>query len=429
MLKLRLLTACIAASSAFLPALIAQSSHAALTFEVAKAFEEAPQIAVVPFASDNLVYSIVQSDLQRSGKFNSASSNLPERPTSISEINVGTWQNSGIPYVVVGKVTPSGDGLQIQYELFDVKKNTRLLGEVLQVPASRQREAGHLIADKIYQALTGIQGDFSGQIAYVLRNRDAGKLIYTLQIADTDGQQPKTILESPEPILSPTWTPDARKLAYVSFETKRPAIYLQDLATGERQVLAQFKGLNGAPSISPDGQKMLFTGSMDGNPEVYEMNIATKRLARLTRDTAIDTEARYSPDGKSFVFTSDRGGTPQIYRYNLDDGSTRRLTFSGAFNARGSLSSDGRSLALVHRKAGSQYQVAVQDLASGVISILTPTPLDESPSFSPNGQMVVYATREGSRGMLSIMSVDGRFRMRLPSEQGEVREPAWAPRR
>ena len=168
---------------------------------------------------------------------------------------------------------------------------------------------------------------------------------------------------------------------------------------------------------------------MDGNPEIYQMNIATKRITRLTRDSAIDTEARYAPDGKSFVFTSDRGGTPQIYRYSFNDGDTKRLTFNGPFNARGTLSSDGRSLALVHRKAGSQYQVAVQDLASGVISILTPTPLDESPSFSPNGQMVVYATREGNRGMLSIMSIDGRFRMRLPSEQGEVREPAWAPRR
>ncbi|XID75533.1 Tol-Pal system beta propeller repeat protein TolB [Alkanindiges sp. WGS2144] len=429
MLKLRLLAACIVASSAFLPALTAQSAPAALTFEVAKAFEEAPQIAVVPFASDNLVYSIVQSDLQRSGKFNSSSSNLPEQPASSNEINVAAWQNRGIPYVVVGKATPSGDGVQIQYELFDVKKNTRILGEVLQVPASQQRAAGHLIADKIYQALTGIPGDFSGQIAYVLRNRTDGKLMYTLQIADTDGQQPKTILESPEPILSPAWTPDAHKLAYVSFETKRPAIYLQDVATGQREVLAQFKGLNGAPSISPDGRNLLFTGSMDGNPEIYQMNIASKRITRLTRDSAIDTEARYAPDGKSFIFTSDRGGTPQIYRYNLDDGSTRRLTFSGPFNARGTLSSDGRSLALVHRKAGSQYQVAVQDLASGVISILTPTPLDESPSFSPNGQMVVYATREGSRGMLSIMSIDGRFRMRLPSEQGEVREPAWAPRR
>ena len=429
MLKLRLLTACILAGSAFLPALTTQA-NAALTFEVAKAFDEAPQIAVVPFASDSLIYSVVQSDLQRSGKFNSASSNLPESPTSTNELKVSAWSNRGIPYVVVGKVTPSADGgLQVQYELFDVQKNVRILGEVLQVPANRQRQAGHLIADKIYQALTGIPGDFSGQIAYVLRNREAGKLIYTLQVADSDGQQPRTVLESPEPILSPSWSPDARKLVYVSFETKRPVIYLQDLATGQRDTLAQFKGLNGAPSISPDGRSMLFTGSMDGNPEIYQMNIASKSLKRLTRDSAIDTEARYAPDGKSFIFTSDRGGTPQIYRYSFDDGSTSRLTFNGPFNARGTLSSDGRSLALVHRKSGSQYQVAVQDLASGVISILTPTPLDESPSFSPNGQMVVYATREGNRGMLSIMSLDGRFRMRLPSEQGEVREPAWAPKR
>lgn len=427
MLKFRtLVAACLLTGSWMAGTSIA---HAELTFEIAKAFEQAPQIAVVPFASDSTVYSIVQTDLQRSGKFNSASDNLPERPTTTSELNPEIWRNSGIPYVVVGKVTPSADGLQIQYELYDVKKGTRILGEQLQVPTNRQREAGHLIADKIYQALTGIQGDFSGQIAYVLRNRTDGKLTYTLQIADTDGQQPKTILESSEPILSPTWSPDAKKLAYVSFETKRPAIYMQDLATGQRDVIAQFKGLNGAPSISPDGQNILFTGSMDGNPEIYQMNMASKRITRLTRDTAIDTEARYAPDGKSFIFTSDRGGTPQIYRYTLDDGSTRRLTFNGAFNARGTLSSDARTLALVHRKAGSQYQVAVQDLSSGVISILTPTPLDESPSFSPNGQMVVYATREGARGMLSIMSVDGRFRMRLPSEQGEVREPAWAPRR
>lgn len=429
MLTSRLLTACLLAGSPLIALTLNQSAQAALTFEVAKTFDEAPQIAVVPFAADNLVYSIVQSDLQRSGKFNSSSSNLPERPTTSSEINQATWQGAGVPYVVVGKVTPSGDGFQIQYELFDVQKNTRLLGESLQVPANRQREAGHLIADKIYQALTGIKGDFSGQIAYVLRDRENNKLHYTLQIADTDGQQPRTVLESEEPILSPTWSPDAKKIAYVSFETKRPAIYLQDLATGQRQVIASFKGLNGAPSISPDGRSMLFTASMDGNPEIYQMDIASKRIQRLTRDTAIDTEARYAADGNSFIFTSDRGGTAQIYRYTFSDGSTKRLTFNGRFNARGTLSSDGRSLALVHRKAGSSYQVAVQDLASGVVSVLTPTPLDESPSFSPNSQMVVYATREGSRGMLSIMSVDGRFRMRLPSEKGEVREPAWAPRR
>ena len=219
-----------------------------------------------------------------------------------------------------------------------------------------------------------------------------------------------------------------RAIAYVSFETKRPAIYVQDLASGGREKLASFRGLNGAPSFSPDGKSMLFTASMHGNPEIYQMDLDSRQLQRMTNDSAIDTEARYSPDGKSFIYTSDRGGSPQIYRYSFADGSSKRLTFRGAFNARGTLSADGKKLALVHRPSGSNYKVAVQNIDSGVTNILTPTSLDESPSFSPNGQMVVYATREGTRGLLSIMSLDGRFRMNLPSEQGEVREPAWAPK-
>lgn len=408
--------------------LMISTASAQLHLEITKAPDKAPQIAIVPFSNDQTIFPIVANDLNRSGRFTSSSNGLPEQPNAPNQLNIPAWQNSKIPYVVLGQVKQlDASNYQIQYYLFDVDKQQWLLSEMLTVPQGRLRQAAHMISDTIYKALTGIQGDFSGRIAYVLRNAATPDQRYTLQIADTDGEQPRTVLSSPDPILSPTWSPDGKKLAYVSFETQRPAIYLQDLSTGQRQLLTSFRGLNGAPSFSPDGQKMLFTASMDGNPEVYQMDLSSKQLQRMTRDSAIDTEARYAPDGKSFIFTSDRGGTPQLYRYNLNDNSTKRITFNGAFNARGTLSADGKKIALVHRPSGSNYKIALMDLNSGVFNILTPTSLDESPSFSPNGQMVVYATREGKRGLLSVMSIDGRFRMNLPSEQGEVREPAWAP--
>ncbi len=406
---------------------VSSSSMAQLQLEIAKAPEQAPQIAIVPFSNDATIYNIVENDLNRSGRFSSASKGLPTN-ASVNQIQAAQWQQAGIPYVVVGSVKNIADGFEVQYQLYDIEKQQFLLNEQLNVPSNKARLAAHVISDAIYQALTGIPGDFTGRIAYVLRDPTSSTERYTLQIADTDGEQPKTVLSSHDPILSPTWTPDAKKIAYVSFETKRPAIYLQDLASGQREVLTSFKGLNGAPSFSPDGQSMLFTASMNGNPEIYQMNLSTRQLQRMTNDSAIDTEARYAPDGKSFIFTSDRGGSAQIYRYNFADASVKRLSFRGGFNARGSLSADGRKLALVHRPSGSDYKIALQDLSSGIVNILTPTSLDESPSFSPNGQMVVYATREGGRGLLSIMSTDGRFRLNLPSEKGEVREPAWAPK-
>ncbi|AWL28316.1 MULTISPECIES: Tol-Pal system beta propeller repeat protein TolB [Acinetobacter] len=413
--------------ASFSPAFVT-STYAQLHLEIAKAPEQAPKIAILPFGNDQTIYPIVENDLNRSGRFSSASKNLPAT-ASINNINAAAWKASGVPYVVVGESKANPDGsLAVHYQLYDVEKQQFLLNELLTVPASRLRSAAHMISDAIYQALTGIKGDFSGRIAYVLRNPATPEQRYTLQIADTDGEQPKTILTSRDPILSPAWTPDAQKIAYVSFETKRPAIYVQDLATGQREKYASFRGLNGAPSFSPDGKFMLFTASMHDNPEIYQMDLETRQVKRMTNDSAIDTEARYAPDGKSFIFTSDRGGSAQIYRYNLADGTTKRLTFRGAFNARGSLSADGKYVALVHRPSGSNYKVAIQEISTGITNILTPTSLDESPSFSPNGQMVVYATREGNRGLLSIMSTDGRFRMNLPSEQGEVREPAWAPK-
>lgn len=413
--------------ASFSPVLITQS-HAQLHLEITKSPEEAPKIAIIPFANDQSIYPIVENDLNRSGKFSSASKNLPAT-AALNSPNAEAWHAAGVPYVVTGNLKQAADGsYEIQYQLYDVEKKQYLLNELLNVPASRTRQAAHMISDAIYEALTGIKGDFTGRIAYVLRNPATPEQRYTLQIADTDGEQPRTVLTSRDPILSPAWTPNAKKIAYVSFETKRPAIYIQDLATGSREKVASFRGLNGAPSFSPDGKSMLFTASMHGNPEIYQMDLETRQLQRMTNDSAIDTEARYAPDGKSFIFTSDRGGSPQIYRYNFSDGSSKRLTFRGAFNARGTLSADGKKLALVHRPSGSNYKVAVQNIDSGVTNILTPTSLDESPSFSPNGQMVVYATREANRGLLSIMSLDGRFRMNLPSEQGEVREPAWAPK-
>ncbi|MEB3753486.1 Tol-Pal system beta propeller repeat protein TolB [Acinetobacter sp. MD2(2019)] len=407
---------------------ISTTASAQLHLEIAKAPDQAPKIAIVPFSNDQNIFPIVENDLNRSGRFSSASQNLPST-ASLDSIQADAWKNAGIPYVVVGKVTQSdANSYQIQYQLYDVDKQKYLLNEVLTAPSSRLRQAGHTISDAIYQALTGIQGDFSGRIAYVLRNPNTPNQRYTLQIADTDGERPFTVLSSHDPILSPTWTPDGKQIAYVSFETKRPAIYLQNLSTGQRQVVAHFTGLNGAPSFSPDGQSMLFTSSMDGNPDIYRMDLSTRQVQRMTNDSAIDTEARYTPDGKAFIFTSDRGGSPQIYRYTFADGSTKRITFRGSFNARGSISADGKKLAMVHRQSGSNFKIALQDLDSGVLSILTPTTLDESPSFSPNGQMVVYATHEGNRGLLSIVSTNGQFRLNLPSEQGEVREPAWAPK-
>lgn len=407
--------------------LASTTAFAQLYLEIAKAPDQAPKIAIVPFSNDNGLSPIVETDLNRSGRFTSSSKNLPAN-AAINQIQASDWQAAGIPYVVTGQIKQTATGFEVHYQLYDVQKQQYILNELLNVPASRIRQAGHMVSDAIYQALTGIPGDFSGRIAYVLRNPATPAERYTLQIADTDGEQPKTVLSSRDPILSPAWTPDAKKIAYVSFETKRPAIYLQDLSTGTREVLTSFKGLNGAPSFSPDGQSMLFTASMNGNPEIYQMDLSTRQVKRMTNDSAIDTEARYTPDGKSFIFTSDRGGSAQIYRYTFADGSVKRLTFKGSFNARGTLSTDGKKIALVHRPSGSSYKVAIQDINTGITNILTPTSLDESPSFSPNGQMVVYATREGSRGLLSIMSTDGRFRMNLPSEQGEVREPAWAPK-
>lgn len=412
--------------------LAAATARAELVIEITRGADDAQPIAIVPFAGpqagDNLG-RIIAADLERSGRFRPLPENkLPVRPSNGGEVLYSEWQGTDVGHLVVGSVTTLPDGRhQIRYELFSMDRQTRVLGESLTVKSEHWRDAAHFAADKIFEAITGVRGDFSTKILYVNVFPENGKPRYRLELADADGQRPLSILESHEPILSPGWSPDGRKVSYVSFESGRPAIFIQDIASQERQKLASFPGLNGAPAWSPDGRRLALTLSRDGNPELYLMEIATRELTRLTAHSAIDTEPRWSPDGRSLFFTSDRGGSAQIYRLTLDDLAVRRLTFEGNYNSRADVSPDGRYLAFVHRQRGQQFQIALQDVQSGVLTSLTQTPLDESPSFSPNGQSLVYATRRGKYGELAIVSVDGRSRVRLPARLGEVREPAWSP--
>ncbi len=410
--------------------LLAINSHAELSIDIVKSSSNSTPIAVVPFANDLATESlnnIISADLARSGLFRPASQ-FPERPSTSNEFVFPVWQVLGLDYVVVGKVSPADNSQStIQYELVSSSQEKRLLGESMTIPPTRWREAAHYISDRVFKYITGIDGAFSTRIAYVLQYQANGKNRYRLDIADADGRQPRTILDSDEPILSPNWSPDGQYIAYVSFEGGKPAIYTQHLTTQQRQVITRFKGLNGAPAWSPDGSKLALTLSQDGNPEIYLFELANKKLTRLTNHYAIDTEARWFPDGRSLIFTSDRGGNPQIYRLDINTQEIKRLTFEGTFNGRGAVSPDGKYLAMVHRRSGQNYQIALQDLQTGGVTRLTDTPLDEAPSFAPNGQMIVYATKQGEKGVLGIMSLDGRFKLQLPASDGQVREPAWSP--
>jgi len=407
-------------------------SRAELVIEITRGADDALPIAVVPFsgtqASDN-IGSIIKADLERSGRFRALPDNqLPAQPDSSTGLNYAQWQSIGTNHLVVGSSKTTADGrYEIRFELLSLDRKTRLLGEALTVPASQWRDAAHFAADRIFETITGARGIFATKILYVNQYPHNGKVRYRLELADADGFRPLSILDSPEPILSPGWSPDGRKVAYVSFESGRPAIYTQNIATQQRTRIASFSGLNGAPTWSPDGGRMALTLSRDGNPEIYIMDVATQALTRVTNHAAIDTEPRWMPDGKSLVFTSDRGGTAQIYKVSLDDLKVKRLTFEGNFNGRADVSPDGRYLALVNRQRGQQYQIAVQDMNTGVMNVLTQTPLDESPSFAPNGLSLVYASRKGKYGELGIVSLDGRTQVRLPARLGEVREPAWSP--
>ena len=404
-----------------------------LVIRVTQGNDKPTIVAVSPIALNGIavkqdIAAIVEADLERSGLFRAT----PRRdmlafPSRSSEVYYRDWRMLGTEYLVVGSMRAiDGGRYELEFSLLNVTAQKREFKHSVRGRANEMRDLAHLVSDKVYQAITGIKGAFSTRIAYVTATRTNGKFTYRLNVADADGAREKLMLESPEPIMSPSWAPNGKDLAYVSFETGRPAVFRQNLVTGARQQLTNFKGLNGAPSWSPDGSKMALVLSKDGNPEIYQLDLRSNQFSRLTRHFAIDTEPTWMPDGKHILFTSDRGGTPQIYKLNVASKATERLTFRGNYNARASLAPDGRTLALVHRESGV-FHIASFDLKTRRLIELTETRLDESPTVAPNGAMLMYATKQGDRGVLAAVSLDAGVRYVLPARVGDVREPAWSP--
>ena len=390
-------------------------------------------IAVVPFKTGAGIPDltpIVEFDLARSGQFAPMdSTNMLSFPHKPEDIAYRDWQVLGVRYVIVGDVVETTDTeMSITYHVFDVTGERRIHGGTVSGSRNQHRAIAHLVSDEVFEAIVNVRGAFSTKIMYVLvQGRGTEFPMYRLQIADSDGANVNTILESLSPIMSPTWSPDGKKICYVTFETGSSTVVVQELASGERETIAAFKGTNSAPAFSPDGTKIALTLSRDGNTEVYTVDLRDRDYRRITSHRAIDTEPSWTNDGSSLVFTSDRAGNPQLYMVDLRSLTPKRLTFVGDYNARPRLLPDGNML-YVHRAEDASYHIVWQSLdVDGQPRILTSNVLDESPSVSPNGMMVVFGTREGNRGILGVVSVDGQVELKLPSSQGDVQEPAWSP--
>jgi TolB protein len=369
------------------------------------------------------VDAIVRADLQRSGMFRIVDAgSAPVAETA--QVDLADWKGRGADAFVSGSMTRLADGrYDVRYRLYDTVKGVSLDGQAYVAGVNELRVTAHRIADRIYEKLTGERGVFATRIAYVLQT---GRNAYELHIADSDGANPQPALRSREPIISPTWSADGTKLAYVSFELGKPVVYVHTIATGERKVVANFRGSNSAPAFSPDGRTLAVALARDGITQIYTIPVDGGTPRRLTNSGAIDTEPTFSPDGKFIYFTSDRGGGPQIYRMNVDGSGVARVTFSGDYNVSPRVSPDGKSIVYVSRRNG-RFQVYTLDLATGQEILLTDTKLDESPSYAPNGRLILYATEIGGRGVLASASTDGRFRTRLSGPSGNIREPTWGP--
>ncbi len=419
--------------------LVSAVAHAQLQIVITQGVDNPVDIAIVPFEWTGFgqlpesVTGIINANLRNSGEFAPiAEENMLSTPHEENEVFFRDWRFLSADYLLVGKITEtSGGALQVQYEFFDVLSEQRLLGEVLTASRTQLRDVAHKISDKIFEEVTGVRGAFSTKLLYIT-SQDVGPDLtnYQLNLSDADGGRPQVLLTSQEPIMSPSWAPDGSRIAYVSFESTRPRIYIQELSSGNRQQVTDFPGINSSPVFSPDGSKLAMVLSKDGNPDIYVLDLRTRDLRRITNHFAIDTEPSWTPDGQSLIFTSERGGNsrPQIYQVDLDSGWVERLTFQGTYNSKGAMLPDGSNLLMVHREnTQDEYHLAIQNIDRGTIRVLTTTSLDESPSVAPNASMVIYASKAGNRGILNAVSIDGRVKFQLPSNQGDVREPAWSP--
>lgn len=416
--------------------------YADVVIDITQGVDRPKSIAIVPFAwrgKGNLPYDvahIVESDLQRTGQLVAVPrDDMLSMPHKTDEVFFRDWRALGVDYLLIGELKPDGKAIEAELALFDVYAQQRLFKG--RVNSDSVRQIAHAISDSVYEELTGVPGIFRTKLLYVAvttmpASVQNGKeqLLYRLIVADSDGERETVILQqTQQPIVTPTWSPKGDAVAYVSFETGRPAIFMQELATGVRTQLTDFSGLNGAPVWSPDGKQLALVLSKDGSPDIYIMDIATRQLKRMTSHFAIDTEPEWMPDGKSLLYTSDRGGNPHIYRLDLATGHEERLTFTGNYNTRARALPDGSGWLMVHRKSrGGGFTVAKQDLKTGVVQSLVSTPLGESATISPNGAMLLYVTEYQGESTLAVMSMDGgRTIAHLPSQFGSVRDPVWGP--
>lgn len=436
-------------------------ANAVINIEITHGSDSAVPIAIMPFDNTGLanteIGEVIRGDLGRSGRFKPLTATmLPPLGEELHQAVLKVWRDKGVDNLVRGRVIRnSANTYDVEFELVDVYKIATSLsktgvvenGELVQhhgapmhviaakrfhgISPVRFRALGHHISDLIYEALTGVKGHFSTSIAYILVHshaRDPKMKRYILEVADYDGQNPRQLVSSSQPMMSPAWSHDGKRIAYVSFENKHSEIYVVDVASGRRELLTSYPGINGAPAWSPDGRYLAFTLSKDGSPHIYRLDLVSKQIQKLTDGLNIDTEPAFEPSGKGLIFTSNRsGGNPHLFRLDLASGAIERVTFEGNYNARGSYTADGKHLVMLHRGEDGIFRIASQELATGRVRYLTHSGKDESPSLAPNGNMVIYGTQDNGRQLLGAVSMDGKFQLRLPAREGSVQEPAWAP--